>query len=226
MAPLTNTRDPLTERGRRTREALVAAGRTVFEQRGYADTRMGDIADAAGVAHGTVYTYFEDKPAIFRAVVDDLVGQLEREWRVGAESADPVVRIERANRSFLASFASHVRLLDVVEQAAVVDSYYAELLESFRQRYVERAVAGIRRMQSDGLVSSDIDPYVAGSALCAMVEGFGRQWMRRGEQHDPDHVTRLLTELWARALGLPTSPAAAIGATGQVSASRPAHPEE
>ena len=45
---------PRTERGRRTRAALLAAARTAFEERGFDDCRMNDIADAAGVSHGTV----------------------------------------------------------------------------------------------------------------------------------------------------------------------------
>ncbi|MDI1290462.1 MAG: helix-turn-helix domain containing protein, partial [bacterium] len=47
-------RAPLSERGRRTRERLVAAARQVFEERGFDATRMSDIAQAAGVSHGTV----------------------------------------------------------------------------------------------------------------------------------------------------------------------------
>ena len=44
-------REPLTDRGRRTREAVLSSARSVFEEQGYGATRMGDIASAAGVAH-------------------------------------------------------------------------------------------------------------------------------------------------------------------------------
>lgn len=195
-------RDPLTDRGRKTRDALLVAARSVFEDKGYPATRMSDIADAAGVAHGTVYTYFEDKAAVFDAVVDELTKQLAVDWRVGVDDADPVTRIEEANRRFLESYNAHVRLLEVVEQAGVANPEYRELLTEFRQRYVERAVAGIRRLQREGVVDRTLDPYLAGSALCAMVEGFGRQWLGRREEHDPELVTATLTRLWARALGL------------------------
>ncbi len=198
----TGERDPLTDRGRRTRESLLVAAREVFEAKGYPATRMNDIADAAGVAHGTVYTYFEDKAAVFQAVVDGLTTQLEIDWRVGSEDADPVSRIAEANRRYLDSFTAHARLLQVVEQVGTTEEKYRALLGDFRHRYVERAVAGIRRLQTEGLADATLDPYVAGSALCAMVEGFGRQWLVRAEEHDPRTVTETLTRLWARALGL------------------------
>lgn len=201
-------RDPLTERGRRTRENLLVEARKVFERKGYPATRISDIAEAAGVAHGTVYTYFEDKAAVFRAVVFELANQLEREWRISPQLSDPVDRIAEANRNFLDSYSAHARLLAVVEQVGTTEPEYRQLLADFRQRYVERAVAGIRRLQKEGIVDADLDAYLSGSALCAMVEGFGRQWLVRRERHDPQVVSDTLTRLWASALGLPTHPSA------------------
>lgn len=195
-------RSPLTDRGRRTRDVILTTARRVFETRGYSATRMGDIADAADVAHGTVYTYFADKAAVLRAVADDLTDQLRAAWRVGAEDADPVTRIAEANRRFLDSYQTHARLLAVLEEVSATQPEYREMLADFRQHYVERAVAGIRRLQADDMVDQRLDAYLAGSALCAMVEGFGRQWILRSEQHDPEVVTSTLTALWARALGL------------------------
>ena len=204
-APLaaTNTeKDPLTDRGRRTRENLLVEARKVFEDKGYPATRISDIAEAAGVAHGTVYTYFEDKADVFKAVVFDLTTQLEREWRISPELSDPVDRIAEANRNFLDSYSAHSRLLEVVEQVGTTELEYRALLANFRHRYVERAVAGIRRLQKEGIVERELDAYLAGSALCAMVEGFGRQWLVRREQHDPQLVSDTLTRLWANALGI------------------------
>ena len=203
-AVTSSERDPVTERGRRTRENLLVEARNVFEQKGYPATRISDIAEAAGVAHGTVYTYFEDKAGVFRAVVVELTNQLDREWRISPQVSDPVDRIAEANRNFLDSYTSHSRLLEVVEQVGTTEVEYRLLLANFRQRYVERAVAGIRRLQKDGIVDRELDAYLAGSALCAMVEGFGRQWLVRRERHDPQVVSDTLTRLWANALGIST----------------------
>jgi AcrR family transcriptional regulator len=52
--------------GRRTRRRLLEVGREVFASRGYHDTRVDDIADAAEVSHGTFYRYFDSKQALFR----------------------------------------------------------------------------------------------------------------------------------------------------------------
>lgn len=48
---------------------LVAAAIDLFVERGYAATRLEDVAARAGVSKGTLYLYFENKEALFQAVV-------------------------------------------------------------------------------------------------------------------------------------------------------------
>jgi AcrR family transcriptional regulator len=52
---------------------LLAAAFDLFVARGFAATRMEDIAQRAGVSKGTVFLYFESKQALLRAVVEDAV---------------------------------------------------------------------------------------------------------------------------------------------------------
>lgn len=48
---------------------IVAAALDVFVERGFAATKLADVARRAGVTKGTVYLYFESKEALFKAVV-------------------------------------------------------------------------------------------------------------------------------------------------------------
>lgn len=48
---------------------IVAAALDVFGERGFAATKLADVARRAGVTKGTVYLYFESKEALFKAVV-------------------------------------------------------------------------------------------------------------------------------------------------------------
>jgi AcrR family transcriptional regulator len=58
---------------RRRKEArpaeLTAAALEVFVEKGYAATRLEDVAAQAGVSKGTLYLYFDSKEALFKAVV-------------------------------------------------------------------------------------------------------------------------------------------------------------
>jgi len=56
---------------------LIDAALAVFVERGYAATRLDDVAKHAGVTKGTMYLYFENKEALFKAMVRDrIVGHI------------------------------------------------------------------------------------------------------------------------------------------------------
>lgn len=197
----TDDRRPRTDRGRRTRDALLAAARTVFERQGFAVTRMSDVAAEAGVSHGTVYTYFDTKEDLLAATITSLIDELQDSIR-SVDLSDPVERIARANAGYLGSFGRNARLLGVVEEVASTDARFSAILDDLRCSHVQRVAHQIERQQRRGTAHPDLDPHVTAAALCAMVEGFSRHWSGLGSAADPDgRVT--LTLLWQRALGLP-----------------------
>lgn len=67
-----------TARWRRRKDArpaeILDAALAVFAEKGYAATRMDDIAQRAGVTKGTIYLYFESKDAVFRGLVQESIG--------------------------------------------------------------------------------------------------------------------------------------------------------
>ena len=52
---------------------IVAAALASFAERGYAATKLEDVAAAAGISKGTIYLYFPTKEDLFRAVVRQAV---------------------------------------------------------------------------------------------------------------------------------------------------------
>jgi AcrR family transcriptional regulator len=196
--------NPRTERGRRTRTALLEAARTAFEQRGFDDCRMNDIADAAGVSHGTVYTYFASKEDVLRELVDAIAAEVVAAVRVPDDVVEPYARIDAANRRYLSAYARHHRMLEVVGEVAGADPYYADLLARLRAGLTRRAADGIRRLQRDGRADPALDPDAAAPLLCGMVEALAA---RSGAAEPPDPALATLTRLWAQAIGLPPVPA-------------------
>ena len=58
------------------RQQILECARDVFSKRGYHDAKIEDIVNAAGVARGTFYLYFEDKRAVFEEIVDRAFAQI------------------------------------------------------------------------------------------------------------------------------------------------------
>ncbi len=58
---------------------ILAAARDLFVEKGFAATRLEEVAQRAGVSKGTLYLYFENKEALFKAMVrENIVSVLER----------------------------------------------------------------------------------------------------------------------------------------------------
>ena len=82
-------------KGARPSELLTAA-LELFVERGYAATRLEDVAKRAGVSKGTVYLYFPGKEELFKAVVrEGLVPVLERGEKMVAEHRGTIAELIR-----------------------------------------------------------------------------------------------------------------------------------
>src|SRR6478752_6791181 len=69
------------KRSAERRDAILAAAMDEFAARGFAATRLDDVARRAGVAKGTIYLHFADKETLFqeliRLEISPVVGALE-----------------------------------------------------------------------------------------------------------------------------------------------------
>lgn len=84
------------DRTEKTRAALMQAARALFVDKGYADTSTPEIVSAAGITRGALYHHFEDKRALFRAVVTDealaVASAIERETPDGLQPLDALLK--------------------------------------------------------------------------------------------------------------------------------------
>lgn len=71
-----SVRVPVQARSRQTRERIIAAGRELFARKGYQRSGVKEIARAAGVAVGSFYAYFPDKPTLFLEITEGYYRQI------------------------------------------------------------------------------------------------------------------------------------------------------
>lgn len=78
-----------------TREAILEAAQQLFAERGFAETRLEDIAQAVGIKRASLLYHFESKGGIYAAVFDALCAELNRRHGMAlAAAAGPVERLD------------------------------------------------------------------------------------------------------------------------------------
>jgi AcrR family transcriptional regulator len=146
----------LTAQGRERKQQLVDCAARLFAERGFAETRIKDIVDAAGVAKGLFYWYFENKDALFVEVAADIRLRLRKHQAAAIDpTAGPLRQIRQGTEAsvrFMAEHASFFSLLEV-ESAAVT----AETRRAGTDQHIGDVRSLIRRGQADGTIV-DEDP--------------------------------------------------------------------
>ena len=200
---------PRSARGVRSRAALVAAARTVFERDGYVNARMSDITRKAKMSTGSFYTYFTNKEEIFAAVLEEVQEEmLHPHVRQATDAEDPVAVIEASNRAYLEAYERNAKLMRLLDEVAAIDDEFRKLRTRRGELFAARNARSIRDLQARGLADPDVDPDIAAIALSGMVGRTAQQLYLRGERVDREAVTQALTRLWANALRLDIAPTA------------------
>ena len=134
-------------RAQHTRRSLLDAARTLFGERGYASTPVEDIVRLAGVTKGALYHHFSDKDDLFRAVVEDVKGDVTRvvgaavlEAATGPSGLDPLTR---GCRAFIeAHLDPAVQRISILDVRSVLDATTRRELDA---RYEVAVIRGALR---------------------------------------------------------------------------------
>jgi AcrR family transcriptional regulator len=145
----------LTSQGAERKQQLLDAAARLFAEQGYAATRVVDIVEAAGVAKGLFYWYFENKEALFRELATEIRRRLRRQQAAAMDpEATALVRLLQgtvASVRFMAENAPFFSLLEVEGRSV------SHVLRRGTEQHVRDVAAVIAEGQRDGTITDD-DP--------------------------------------------------------------------
>ncbi|MFI6483211.1 TetR/AcrR family transcriptional regulator [Nonomuraea sp. NPDC050663] len=153
------------------REAILEAAVRVFARKGFAASRIEDIAAEAGIAKGSVYLYFDSRDAVLEGV---FAAYAERAERVLSSLGDgpPLERLAaliRGTLGMLAEHPDHARVLvDLWSTAAPLDMAalyrdYREVIGGLLEEAGQQLRPGIGRAHA--------------AVIVAAIEGCLVQWL-------------------------------------------------
>lgn len=196
-----NTAETLTPRGRRTRDALLAAARTVFERVGFLECRVELIAQEADVSYGTFYRYFESKEHVFMELSTVLFEDVHRRLPPDPELS-PAERLISSNRAYYRAYRRNAKMMAIVEQVATFNEGFRELRQEHRKQLVDRTSKAITRWQQEGKAAPGLDPVLAARAMAAMLDHTLYLWLIQGDAADEAALLDTLDQMCLGALGL------------------------
>ena len=181
------------ERAAERRAAIVQAAMDEFIARGFAATRLDDIAKRAGVAKGTIYLHFKDKESMFeeliRTAIVPLVGRMS-----GPPPATGSIRdmIEAVATSFIREIVSTPRA-DIVRLIIAEGPRFPAIADFYYREVISRGLGGMRALIELAIARGEIrQPALArfpqvlvAPAIVAVI------WKSLFERHSPLDATEM-----------------------------------
>lgn len=156
------------------RLAILKAAFAVVTERGYSDTKVDEIARRAGIAKGTVYLYFKDKPAVYIGLVDWL---LEQALAIIAEVMERPISPRRKLEELFSTWASGMMsnpgvmallsMENINQTNTVMKRFKKHVLPHMME--MENAVAGIVKQ---GIEQGEFRPVEPRAAAMMYVSAF------------------------------------------------------
>lgn len=168
---------------------IIDAALDLFVEKGFAATRLEDVARRAGVAKGTLYLYFESKEALFQSVVREVIlPELVRAEQAAAEFTGS----RRELITFLVNtwwgFVGHTRLAGMPKLMVSEAANFPELAGFYVETVVRRARNMLKRAIEQGIQSGEFKQHDSECSVRLLIAPvvFALIWEKSLAVHDQE----------------------------------------
>lgn len=159
------------------RRQILAAAVKVFAQKGFHASRVGDIAEEAGIAYGLVYHYYESKEdlleTIFRTTWTEMLARIGEVEEAGAPAAEAVRQVTAL---LLRTWRRDPDLVRVLVREVTRNQHVQQEVEEITQA-MEALERIIRRGQESGEFRSELDSRLSAVVFYGALEEVLSGWV-------------------------------------------------
>lgn len=171
-AQLSPSRSRADGRAARTRAAILKAARSEFETYGFEGARTPEIADAAGVAEGTVFLHFKSKAGLLMGVMEEFYESLLAEAVSIIDFTDaPYEKLSALLRHFVSTMRANWALMKVFGQRGRHhETEVQSRFQSLNKRYTGLYLTVFEELKQTGQLRQDINAPLLRDLLFGAIE--------------------------------------------------------
>lgn len=161
------------------REAILRAATSVFAEKGFFNSKVADIAKAAGVADGTVYLYFKNKDdvlhSLFDRAMDEFISEGRRELATIEKPEDKLRRIAELHLQRLGADREMAIVFQVELRGSI--KFMQEFSAAGFAEYLDIIRNTIEMGQKTGAFRTDLKPIVCAKMLYGALDEMVTNWI-------------------------------------------------
>jgi AcrR family transcriptional regulator len=210
-------REATTPRRELIRQEFLTKAAEVFEKRGFAQTRIQDVAEALELSRSALYHYFRSKDEILEALVSEHTEQVAEKMEafVARHSGSPVDALRGLlSSSILGRMSGGARLRVLDQLAAEMPPKIKEHFERGRRRILDLHI----KLIQEGIASGElraVDPRIG--ALAALgIASWTSWWYSPAGRKSPPELAEMLIDIAVNGLARPASDQAKGGSPLQI----------
>ncbi len=185
------------------RSQIIDSAIQVFSRLGFANTRMDDVAAAAGLSKGLLYWYFKSKEEIITAIADLLFSaEFRKMENLSTEGQTARTGLERFLNIFLEDLQGMLKVAPVIYEFYAL-AFRNATVRKVMQAYLRRYVAAVEPIVQQGMDTGEFTPGNAQQvtiAIGAALEGTLLLWAYAPKLVEPDLQLRTAMALLLRGL--------------------------
>lgn len=187
---------PAAPRHQRRKEArpaeIIAAALKLFSEKGFAATRLEDVAEAAGVSKATIYLYFDSKADLFKAMIREIAAvRISAAETLIDDFKGSTADLVRSLLDLLSNISKVPELRALIKVVLSEAGNFPDIAAFYRDEVALRGLQNIARIIERGVARGEFrscDPVATSQSIIfpILMNGLAREIFGPMPQFEPD----------------------------------------
>jgi len=177
-------------KGEKTKQIIVEAAARLFDRYDFEEVSVDDIVEAAGVAKGTFYIYFESKDTLIASYITDYVSKVDADYKAHIDSLPPDMPVGDMLLSLIAKIADVLidtigcHKMNIVYKAQLAGTVSTDAVKGYNRKLYQLFADLLKMGIERGEFKTDIPVEIMTNHFVTAIRGISFEWCIRYPDYD------------------------------------------